>query len=448
MANLSQIAKVVIALSTASIKKASFGIPLIVSPTTAFTERVRIYSDPDAAISDNLGQSTVNAISAAFAQSPRPQYVYVGRRDLASAVITLGLSEVSPGNIFSFIFDGQTISYTAVDDDGVAEVLAGLNAAATGLTGFTDAYTIKVNANDITLTPKDSTKAYELKSAGNTIVSASGSTTNIATDLAAIQRANKAWYGMSLVEHVDILILQAAIWTETQTKLFFAQSSASAILDPESTTDIASQLKRGQYYRTVLIVHKNDAEYPDAAWMGKCFVYEPGSEVFALKALSIIQPSDWSDTEQSTIWGKNANTYEEYSDGYYLTNPGKVSAGEWVDVIRGRDFAVDTIQKDVASGMIRAKKIPYTNPGIQTLVNIVRGSMSKLQRAGVIAPDEVNSAGETVPGFVLTYPNAADVDADTKASRKLYLSFVGLLAGAIQITDITGTLAYSYEGSE
>lgn len=448
MANLSQIAKVVISLSTASIKKASFGIPLVVSPTTAFAERVRIYSDPDAATSDNLGASTLAAVNAAFAQSPRPQYVYVGRRDLAEATISLALTTVQPGNIFSFIFNGQSVSYTAVENDTVIDVLAGLTAAANAAPGFTDAYNVTANPNDITLKPKDSTKAFELKASNNVNIVTSGSETNIATDLVAIQRANKAWYGFSLVEHDDALILQAAIWGETQVKLFFAQSNSENILDPEVTTDIASQLKRGQYYRTALIVHQNDNEYPDAAWMGKCFTYSPGSEVWALKPLSIIQPSDWSDTEQSTIWGKNANTYEEYSDGYYLTNPGRVSAGEWLDIIRGRDFAVDTIQKDVASGMIRAKKIPYTNPGIQTLVNIVRGSMTKLQRAGVLAPDEVNSAGETVPGFVLNYPNAADVDSDTKASRKLYLSFVGILAGAIQVTDITGTLAYSYEGSE
>jgi len=447
MANLSQIAKVVISLSTASIKKASFGIPLVVSPTTAFTERVRIYSEPDAAASDKLGASTLAAVNAAFAQSPRPQYVYVGRRDLASAVLTLGVTTVNPGNIFSFIFNGQTVSYTAVEDDGVPDVLAGLSSAATAISGFGGAYTVSVNVNDITLTPTDPSKAFELKSVSNVDIATTGNESNIAADLVAIQRANKAWYGFSLVEHIDGLILQSAIWAETQTKMYFAQSSSEAITDPESTSDIASLLMRGQYYRTALMVHKNDAEYPDAAWMGKCFTYEPGSEVWALKPLSIIQPSDWSDTEQQTIWNKNANTYEEYSEGYYLTNPGRVSGGEWLDIIRGRDFAVDTIQKDVASGMIRAKKIPYTNPGIQTLVNIVRGSMTKLQRAGVLAPDEVNSAGETVPGFVINYPNAADVDADTKASRKLYLSFVGILAGAIQITDITGTLAYSYEGS-
>ncbi|AEX65684.1 tail sheath [Xanthomonas phage vB_XveM_DIBBI] len=447
MANLSQIAKVVISLSTASIKKASFGIPLVVSPTTAFTERVRIYSDPDAAVTDKLGADTLRAVNAAFAQSPRPAYVYVGRRDLGVATISLALTSVTPGNIFSFNFGGESVSYTALADDGIPEVLAGLNTAAAAVSGFSEAFTSKVNANDITLTPKDASKAFALTAGNNVNIASTGSATNVAADLVAINRANKAWYGFCMVEHVDALTLQAAIWAESQTKLFFGLSNSADILDPEVSTDIASQLMRGQYFRTALIVHKDASEYPDAAWMGRCFTIEPGGEVWALKPLSTIQPSDWSDTEQSTIWAKNANTYEEYSDGYYLTNPGKVSGGEWIDIIRSRDFAVDTIQKDVASGMIRAKKIPYTNAGIQTLVNIVRGSMVKLQRAGVLAPDEVNSEGATVPGFSLTYPNAADVDADTKASRKLYLSFVGLLAGAIQVTDITGTLAYSYEAA-
>lgn len=448
MANLSQIAKVMIFLSTATIAKASFGIPLVVSPTTGFSERVRIYSNYDAAVEDRLDAKTLSAINATFAQTPRPSYVYVGRRDMTSSVITSSLATVANGNIFSMTVDGVVISYTAKANDTPEQVFTGLAAAITASGTLAGDYNVTSDSASMTLTPKDPTQSSVIVTTQNLVNTPQGDAANIAADLTKINRANKAWYGFNLVERSDTLLLQAAIWAEAQTKLFFACSGSSAIWDAESDDDIASTLQRGKYFRTALIAHKNAAnEYPEAAWMGRCFTIEPGGEVWALKVLSTIQPSDFSDTEQAVIWGKNANTYEQYSDNVYLTNPGKVSADEWIDIIRGRDFAQDTIQKDMASAQIKAKKIPYTNPGIQICVNTVRGSLIKLQKAGVLAPDEVDSEGNTVPGFMIDYPNAVDVDANTKASRKLYLSFVGILAGAIQVTEITGTLAYNYEGA-
>lgn len=447
MANLSQIAKVVIQLSTATIAKANFGIPLIVAPTSAFTERVKIYSNYDDAVSDKLEAKTLLAINSCFGQSPRPGVVYVGRRDVVSSVITTQLTTIVAGNQFTMSFNGEPVSYIAKSGDTVEAVYAGVAAAMNATGVISAAYEITSSVNGVSLAASDPTTAKSLVAGLNLAIDSAGSSTNIAADLTLINRANKAWYGFALQERSDALILQAAIWGEAQTKLFFACSGTTDIWAEGSTDDVASQLQMGSYYRTALIAHKQAAtQYPEMAWMGRCFTISPGGETWALKVLTTITPSDFDDGEQAIIWGKNANTYEQYSDSIYLTNPGKVSQGEWIDIIRGRDWLVDTIQKNCASTMIRAKKIPYTNAGIQTLVNSVRGSLSSAQKAGVLAPDEQNSEGETVPGFIIDYPNAADVDADTKASRVLYLSFVGILAGAIHVTDISGTLAYNYDG--
>lgn len=449
MANLSQIAKVVISLATGTVSKASFGIGMVVSATTAFSDRVRIYSNYDAAVSDNLDSKTLQAIGSYFGQTPTPQTVMVGRRDVIEATLSVTLQTISPGNIFAVLIDGSRFEYTAEANDTVTEVYAGLVAAINADAQVAAKYNVNVQGSAVQITPKDPTVSSVIVPANNTTVIAEGDATNVARDLVAINRANKAFYGFMLTERGDNLILQASIWAETQAKLFFAASASAAIWDTETTTDIASTLKLGQYFRTVLLADRAAAtQYAEAAWMGRVFTIEPGGEVWALKVLSTITPSNFSDTEQAAIWSKNANTYEAYSDNVYLTNPGKVSAGEWVDIIRGRDWLVDDLQKEVVSAKIRAKKIPYTNPGIQTLVNVVRGRLVNAQKKGVLAPDEVNGDGETVPGFQISYPNAADVSASTKATRILYLSFVGILAGAIQVTDLTGSLAYDYEGAE
>lgn len=448
MARLSQIASVLITLRTATVGKASFGIPLIVSPATAFAERVRQYSNYDAAVSDKLDEATLRAINATLAQSPRPEFVLVGRRDVDNTTLSSTIATVQAGNNFTVSVNRNEFKYTAKEGDTVTEVMAGLAALISADTSVTDLITVASANNSLVLTPKNPGNQMIVYPVQNLKNLPKGSATNIAADLTKINTANKTWYGFALVERNDNLIMQASIWAEAQTKLFFACSGSTDIWDQESDDDIASMLNKGQYFRTALIAHKNAAnEYPDTAWMGRCFTIKPGGETWALKVLSTIQPSDFSETEQAAIWAKQANTYEQYSDNIYLTNPGVVSAGEWIDIIRGRDYAVDLIQKDLASAMIRADKIPYTNAGIQICVNSVRGSLRTLQRAGVLAPDEVNSEGQTVPGFQITYPNAADVAASTKQTRKLYLTFRGILAGAIQVADITGALAYDYEGA-
>lgn len=450
MASLNQIASVDISLNTASVGKASFGIPLIVSATTAFSDRLRKYSSYSAASGDGLDSATLAALHAVFSQTPRPKQAYVGRRDAAALSISLSESPAT-GRIYSFSVNGTSISYTAASGDDAGDVLAGVAAAITS-SSVAALFAAPVTTDDaVTLTvanPADNV----IVSTSNVSITATGSENGLAADMDKIKSEDNTWYGWSLVELSDDLILQGAAWTETQTKLFFARTATAAVWS-NSENDIASQLQDSQYLRTVLIAHRAAAtEYPDAAVMGRFFTKDPGQTVFALKSLVTVTNSKFTDTEKSWVISKNANTYELYADNIYLFGvgtetkaSGKVASGEWIDIVRDRDWLVDDIQTSIASVMIRNSKVPYTNVGIALIVNTLRARLQNAQLRGVVAPDEKDTLGDTVPGFKLDYPNAADVDADTKASRILYISFDALLAGAIQLVQITGTLSYSYE---
>lgn len=426
MADLSQIANVVISLDTASIAKASFGIPLAVSPTTAFSERVRKYSSYNAAQQDGLDPQTLKALSAVFSQTPRPNQAWVGRRNAVLVNLTVTIPSIVAGNIFTFNVNGTDITYTAASGDDAEDVYTGLNTALTAQSVIAALFTATASSGGLSLTIKAPDTATVIKPVTNLGISSSGADDGLAADLNAIQQEDSGWYGFALVERGDDLISAAAAWAETQTKLFFACSDTAGIW-ASGDTDIASQLQELQYLRTSLIAHKAaTTEYPEMAWMGRCFTIAPGGETWALKTLSAITPSKFSDTEQSYVFQKNANAYEKYAENTFLINKGKVASGEWIDVVRFRDWLVDNIQKNMASLMIRQKKVPYTNGGI--------------------APDERDADGNTVPGFKITYPNAANVSADIKATRTLYIEFVALLAGAIQLVEINGSLTYSYEG--
>lgn len=446
MANLSQIANVNISLDTASIAKASFGIPLAVSPTTAFSERIRKYSSYSAAQQDGLDPHTLKALSAVFSQTPRPNQAWVGRRNAVSVDLTVTNATITTGNIFTFSVNGTTVTYTAASGDDASDVYTGLKTALAAQSVVDALFTSTADAEGLHLVVKAPETATIVKPVTNLSIATAGSADGLEADLNAIQQEDPGWYGFALVERGDALIQDAAAWAETQTKLFFACSNTADIWT-SANDDIASQLQDLQYLRTALIAHKAAAtEYPEMAWMGRCFTIAPGGETWALKTLAAITPSKFSDTEQSYIFQKNANAYEQYAENTYLINKGKVASGEWIDVVRFRDWLVDTIQKNMASLMIRQKKVPYTNGGIALIVNNLNGSLIQGQQAGGIAPDERDSEGNTIPGFRITYPNAADVSADIKATRTLYIEFVALLAGAIQVVEITGSLTYSYEG--
>lgn len=481
MAKLSQIARVVIELSTASIAKASFGIPMIIGASTADVWKnadgsysyTRIYTDIAAAVIDKLEDHFMVALKEAFSQSPRIERVMVGRLvpseasfQADSTLADATTKKYPTGTVFEMTINGVQVQYTSVANDTAKEVGHGLFQAATSNTTLTANYTFTEDTtNTATTIVKVAPKvvaagAPSMSSAQNVVVTpGSIKPADIDMGLTLINAESGIWYGFAILDRTPAIVQAAADWAESAEtptgsagagtpKQFFTASGDAAIWTTPvsaSATDILSVLSRKQYLRTTLVAHKKaDEEYPEVAWMAKVYTADPGSVIFGLKVLSTITPSVFTPGEQAIIWAKNGNTYEQYADNTYLINKGKTVSGEWVDIIRDRDWLIDYIQKSVASAMIRRKKIPYTNTGIQIIVNVLQGCLRYAQQIGVLAPDERNGEGETVPGFVISYPNAADVSADIKASRTLYISFVGLLAGAIQLTDIQGVLAYKY----
>ncbi|SQI42337.1 Protein of uncharacterised function (DUF3383) [Leminorella richardii] len=360
MGSLNQIVNVNIALSTTSVARGVFGVPMIVAPLTAFSERVRVYQDYNAAVEDNLPADVLKALQAVFSQTPRPQMCKVGRLDVAAD------SEVEAASM--------------------------------------------------------------------------------SAQLSAIQAEDANWYGFALTKRDAALQMAAAEWAETQTKIFFTSSADEDIVDASSSADIVSRLMEKRFLRTAVIVDKHAADqYLEMAWMGRCFTIAPGGETWALKQLSGVQASDWSATEQQTIVKKGGNTFERFAPQIYLTTPGKVVSGEWVDVIRFRDWLADTIQTSLSTLMINRNKVPYTDGGIALIVNNLTGCLMEGQRVGGIAPDEIDADGNSVKGFVVTYPRSVEVPFQDKAARVLNLSFSARLAGAIHLTNIDGNLSYELQ---
>lgn len=440
MGTLSDIVNVQIALNTAAVQRGNFGTPLIASPLASFSELVRTYTSYNDAVSDELPPLLLSALSDAFAQTPHPTSIKVGRLSVASVAVT---PSSAVGNATYGLNLGTTaISVTAVASPTTStiatQLATAINTAAVGVAAVAAGAIVTMTFTGA-IVPVTTFNKVQWD-----VITPSATTGILASDLTALVDEDSSWYVLLMTERTKQRVLDAAAWTETQEKMFITASSEAAILNPASTIDIISQLNSSQYYRTSASYQSNAlTEYPDVAWASRVLTIQPGGETWALKRLSSVTPDNLTATQRNTIIGKGGNTFEYYQSEIALTNPGKVAAGEWMDIIRFRDYLKDLVQTNLVQLMINRDKVPYTDGGLQLLGANLISSLRTGQQVGGIAPDEVDSDGNAVPGFNTTIPLASDVDDVTKASRVAYLSFNARIAGAIHVTDITGALSYS-----
>ena len=440
MASLDDIVSVQIALQTAGVSRGNFGTPMIVAPLMTFPERVRVYTSYNAASEDDLPPSLLTALSDCFGQIPRPKQVKVGRRAVLKAVIEV--ADLIALGTYSFKVNAETYSYTADGTPTKAEIATGLALAVTSDTD--EVITATAVGDTVEIAWISTVGSVELLTNLQWgTISPLAASSAVADDLDAILDEDSAWYGLVLTERVKADQLKAAEWTEANDRLFITATDEADVLNPSLSTDLISVLKNTRYFRTAVLYHTNAAtEYPDAAWAGRVFTIQPGAETWALKSLASVTPSPLTSTQKQTVVNKGGNTFEFYQAQIALTNPGKVAAGEWIDVIRFRDWLKDTIQVNMVQMMINRDKVPYTDAGIQLCVNNLRKSLQEGQNVGGIAPDELDANNNTVPGFVITYPRSVELAPSIKASRALSLGFTARLAGAIHVVEITGALAY------
>lgn len=238
---------------------------------------------------------------------------------------------------------------------------------------------------------------------------------------------------------------EIAIWAEAHDVLYITASSDPQIADATSTTDIVSRLKK--YTHTACAYDpKAETQYSDAAAAGRCLSQEIRSP-WSNRRIAAVDPVTDQTAAKAAI-AKGAFTIEPFSNGAGTTSVtllqgGKVASGEWIDVIRGRDYAQEYLQLEVANLQIDAD-IGYGDAGILMFVNRLTSGMEYLQRIGIIDKDVVKDDGALSPGFAITYPRRADISSNTVASRNLKdIKTKARLAGAIVSVEATVDLSYS-----
>lgn len=452
MAKLSRIADVQITLNTTAIQQQSFSDLMVVGSHMLSLSRVLVVTGADELLDMGLSEADplYIAVSDAFSQTPSVNRVFVGRRNVDTAILSITQAVVGTdytATVSSRDVNGEIVTtaatYTAVTDDTPALIATALAAAI----GTSSAVVSGVAAgNQITISPDVAQTPFSVTATGNTAVATGVSSETMTAALAAINGENSQWYGLVITSKEEADVLATADWTEANEKLFGASSDQLTILDGASTTDLGAVLRDRQYFRTHLWYHAEDeTESIEAAISSLAFTFWPGSETWANKRLGGITIDTLQEGQSIVANSKNVNTFEPFRN-FAITQYGKVAAGEWIDVIRFRDWLVEEIKIRVVSAVVNAPggKIPYTDDGIQTIVNAIRGALELGIQRGGIAPEELDDQDRVVPSYTVSAPRSANVAFNDKANRVLRdLKFTARLAGAIHTVEIRGTLTYA-----
>jgi hypothetical protein len=258
--------------------------------------------------------------------------------------------------------------------------------------------------------------------------------------LSAIKKQNNGFYAVTTSARLMADQQDIAQWVEANEKLYGIESGDPLIPDAP-TGDIAAWIKLNNLDRSFVLYHPDciqDSEtqkitdidpMPAVALFGKQLTEQPGSATWMFKDMDAVPTYELDTGAFETASGKNVMLYCLVAD-VPTTFWGKVGSGEYIDIIHGCDWLKARIQNKVFTVFKNRKKVPFTDTGIQIVIDALRAALQE----GI-------DIAELLESYTITHPEAADVPFDEKGKRNLPdVKFDAPLQGAIHTTRIRGTV--------
>ncbi len=450
--SIEDIVKVDIQLATGGIEKTGFGVLNVAGYHLRFTDRIKFYSDIDGVGEDfDSADLEYKAVNAFFSQSPKPAQVAIGRLQVDAVTVTI--DTVENNREYTTTINGTDFNFTSDADATNLEIAAGLVAAinlgsepVTAVDNIDGTYDLTADVSGTAFTlAVDVDQSFINKTLGETW----------SNGLSAIVDENDNWYGLSIISRTQADQLEVAGWAEARLKIFGTASNESDIANVSAATDTTSlgaQLKAAAYARTFYFYHTladgtSGDQWIEAGAFGKLLTVDPDVETQTLKFktiagvtvdnLTATQRLNIIGTEDSPQSGKNGNVYTAVK-GKNIIQSGMVAAGEWIDIILGRDWLKVRMEEDILQELTTELKIPFTAPGIAVVGGLVRQRLTLGIGTGFLAFDDTLGP----QGFLVDTPDISDVSATDKANRILKnVTFSATVAGAIHAIRISGTLS-------
>jgi hypothetical protein len=426
---------------TAKITRVGFGTPMIFGIHSKFVEDYRTYTSIQGVGEDFLTtDEEYIAANALFSQALSPESIVIGKRAAnvaQSDVVTV--SNVQNAVTYTDTINGTAFDFLSDADATNLEIAAGLVSA------------INLGSEPVTATDNvDGTYDVDADVPGDAfthVVSDDGVgdgltnvptilNGNVASELLAFEQVYNDWYFLILTRRSTEAeqlqdIAQAASFIEPRLKMYFYALDQASMLTAV-TTDIGNVLKALAYDRTAGMYSADEANYPEAAWVGRVAPETPGSVNWKFQQLVGITPDSLTSTEITNLKAANLNFFEAVAGVNIISSEAVVASGEYIDIIRGTDKLSTRMSERIFTTLVNAKKVPLTNDGGATFENDMRAELQISVDDGFLVEDSI----------IVTVPDASDISAADKAARFFSgITFSGDFQGAANKVGIEGTLS-------
>lgn len=440
---LARFADITISTTGAPVQAPGFGTPLILGCDQgsdigggALTAR---YASLSEMVADGFATTSPEYLCAQqiFAQDESPEEIVVGKRSNKPTMRWAVTPVAQNAGVYALtISDGGTehdVSITADSSATAAEIIGALKTAI-------DALSLDVTTSDQTtylrIVADVAGDWFQVAPANMALLKVvqDHADPGITADLDAIKAEDGDWYAILCLTGSDAEVLAIAAWAESDDadRLYLADTQDGRI-PLTGTTDIASQVVALARDKTAVFYHPDNRAFFAAAVAGAMLPKDPGSESWHAKEISGVAAPNLTSAQQTFCTNKLATFYAGVTATKSVTVGGKVSSGEWIDVIRFLDWIEAELQAAVFTAISSGDKLPFSDRGIAVITNAIMGVL----RRGVEAGGLIDNDNLTV-----TAPRASDFTAGERALRNLTgVEFTGDLAGAIHLATIRGALA-------
>ncbi len=286
----------------------------------------------------------------------------------------------------------------------------------------------------------------------------------VTDELDLIQAFDQDWYGLCFTkemrDHYQTLatddVIEVADWIEARTKLYMTATNDALTEELANQTHIAYLTSFAGYDRTGTFYHTDTDLYPDVAFFARGlrtnFNGDDSTITMKFKRLKGITPIQRSSAKVTTITAFVPGTGQQTNSGHYANTyvtlggqdivvEGNMASGEWFDTMHFVDWLQHRIEIRVYALLVKMPKVPYTNEGVQLLVDEVGYALQEGVDNGGIAEGDLTDDLEPVPPYTIIVDRVSTVPISQRAQRiSPTITFSARLAGAIHYVVINGNV--------
>jgi hypothetical protein len=434
-----------------------FGVGLLMTRNSPDVDTIavgtyKIYTNTEDVATDwGASENVMYAAEAWFDQTPSPASLLIGRA--AAPIASVDVVTVVTGtdaHEYDVFFGAVKVSFTSVDNtiaDICTGIAAAINAASVAVT--IPPVTAVAGGTTVTITSQDAGLSYDV-TINDAKMTLARTTQNhsLVDDVMTIRQTvgGDQWYCL-LIDNYNgnaFEVTQLAAFIEGLKKIFVVLIDA----DPTSAfsdTSLPGELFASKFTRTMFLITQTTnpttdaSQYTDVAIAAANLTYTPGSKNWAYTSLAGIISDNFTDSQIANIKAVKGNYYVPITSDTDVFQNGAVPSGDWIDVITGSDWISLNMQNDLLALFLSQPKIPYTDTGIGMIYNIVNKRLQMAVDNGILASPD----GGKTPAYTIQVTSADDITPTQKATRAFNaMTFTGLLAGAVNTVQITGTVTY------